>query len=196
MTIIEEWAKLFDTTPEKWDFWKREVGASDKIIMAGPSRILGLVDLTKITENIEWTPYSKCSEPTKKMNGNFLFDGNMYGVYFLRVIYPLLPETVGVTKYKEGILFKLTEDIAVGIGGRINHEEFYYNDEGVMFVEYDWWETKDEWKTTVTEKEFVKWENNVAKRKHKGKTYVWNETIYKFEYFFEDEEEFGDMMQI
>ena len=196
MTIVEEWAKIFGTTLEKWGFWKREVGASDKIIMAGPSRILGLVDLTKITESIEWVSYGKCSEPTKKMDGNFLFDSGMYGVCFLRDIYPLLSETVEVTRYKGGILFKLTEDIAVGIGERINHKEFYYNDEGVMFVEYDWWETKDEWKTTVTEKEFVKWENNVAKRKHAGKSHVWNEKIYKFEYFFEEEEDFGDMMMI
>ena len=196
MTIIDDWAKIFGTTVEKWDFWKREVGSDKKIIMAGPSRIIGLVDLTKIKEKLEWKSYGKSSEPTKKMEGNFVFNKHMYGTYYLSVIYPLLSEAVEITIYKGGILFKLTEDVAVGIGERLNHEEFYYNDEGVMFVEYDWWETKDEWKTTVTEKEFVKWENNVAKRKHGGKTHIWEEKIYRFEYFFEEEEDFGDMMQV
>lgn len=196
MTIIEDWAKLFDTTPEEWEFWKKEVGTSSKVIMAGPSRIIGLVDLTEIKEDLEWESYGKCSKPTKNMGGNFVFDGGMYGTYFLSVIYPMLSESVEATRVEGGLLFKLTEDFAVGIGERLNHEEFYYNDEGVMFVEYDWWETKDKWKTTVTQKEFVKWENNVAKRKHTGVTHVWDEKIYRFEFFFEIEEEFSDMMLI
>lgn len=202
MTIIEEFCKIvLDSKDvkadiEDFEFWREQHNITDKVIIAGPSRIIGLVDLSKIDDISGWETYSKCSEPSKKMKGNFVFKGGMYGTHFLGYIYPMLSESVEVTRYKHAIFFKLTEDVAVGIAENINHEEFYYNDEGVMFVEFDWWETKDEWKTTVTKKEFVKWKNDVAKRKHEGKTYEWYEEIYKFERFFEEEEEFGDMMTI
>ena len=194
MTLIEEWIKVLKTTTDDWEFWKGENYVSDKIIIAGPSRIIGLVDLTKIDDIGEWKIYEKLSEPTKKMVGNFVFENGMYGINFLKDIYPMLSESVEVTKYQESMLFKLTESIAVGIGCKVMNDDFYCNDEGVMFVEFDWTETKDEWKTTTTDKEFVKWENDVAKRKHSGKGLVWYEEVYRFEYFFEEEEDFGDMM--
>jgi len=194
VTFIEEWAEIFNTTEDDFESWNAENYVSDNIMIAGPSRIIGLVDLTKIDDIGEWLAYDKHSVPTKKMVGNFVFEGNMYGITFLRDIYPMLSESIEVTKYKESILFKITENIAVGIGCKVNVDDWYYNNEGVMFVEYDWTETKDEWKTTTTDKEFVKWENNMAKRKHSGKGLVWYEEVYRFEYFFEEEEDWGDMM--
>ena len=194
MTLVEDFAKIFKATEEDLEFWKNENNLSDKIIIAGPSRIIGLFDLTKCDDVGEWESYEKCSEPTKKMCGNFVFNGGMYGISWLRDIYSMLPETVDVTRYRKGILFKITEDIAVGIGEKRNNKDFYYDDEGVMFIEYDWTETKDEWKTTTTDKEFIKWENNMAKRKHSGKGLIWYEEVYRFEKFFEDEEDWGDMM--
>ena len=202
MTVIDEFCKIvldskdIKATIKDFEFWREQHNITDKVIIAGPSRLVGLIDLSKLDNITEWETYSKCSEPTKKMKGNFVFTNSRYPLSFLREIYPMLSETVEVMKRDIVILFKLTEDIAVGIVENISHEEFYYNEEGVMFVEFDWTETKDDWKTTVTEKEFVKWVNGVAKRKHKGKTYEWYDEIYKFECFFEEEEEFADMMMI
>ena len=194
MTLIEDFVKIFFMTEEDLMFWKSENNLNDKIIIAGPGRIIALIDLTKCYDIGEWKSYEKCSEPTKKMCGNFVFEDGMYGITFLRDIFPMLSESVEVTIYCKAILFKITEDIAVGIGHKVMVDDFYYNDEGVMFVEFDWTETKDDWKTTTTDKEFVKWENNVAKRKHSGKGLVWYEEVYRFEKFFEDEEDWGDMM--
>ncbi len=196
MTIIERFAKVFRTTEKDLKFWKKEHMLTDKIIIAGPSRIVGLIDLNKIDDDIEWTTYEKNSDPTKKMVGNFVFEGGMYGIRWLRNIYPMLSETIDVAKYNIVILFKITEDMAVGIGEKRTHEDFYYNDEGVMFVDWDFEKTKKEWKTVAKAKEFIKWENGVAKRKHKGKANIWYEEVYKFERFFEEEEEMGDMMLI
>lgn len=194
MTLVEDFAKIFKSTEEDLRFWKEENNINDKIIIAGPSRIIGLLDLTAIDDIDGWESYEKASEPTKKMCGNFVYRERMYGLSFLRDIYPMLSETIEVTIYLKAIVFKITEDIAVGIGEKRNNEDFFYNDEGVMFVDYDWTETKDEWKTTTTNKEFVKWENNMAKRKHAGKGLVWYEEVYRFEKFFDDEEDWGDMM--
>lgn len=196
MTVKEKWAKIFNTTETDWEYWKKEHGCSEKLIIAGPSRIVGLLDLSKISEDIEWKMYGKYSEPTKKMNGNFLFKNGMYGVSWLRDIYPMLSESVEVGRYREAILFRITDDIAVGIGEKITGEGFYYNDEGVMFIEFDFEETKEEWRHTTKAKEFIKWENNMAKRKHSGKAHNWYEEVYRFEKFFEEEEEMGDFMLI
>lgn len=194
MTILEDFAKICKSTEKDLKFWKEENNLNDKIIIAGPSRIIGLIDLTKCDDIGEWITYGKLSEPTKKMVGNFVFEGNMFGVSFLRDIFSMLSESVEITLYKESILFKITESVSIGIGHKIAVDDWYYNDEGVMFVEFDWTETKDEWKTTTTDKEFIKWENGVAKRKHSGKGLVWYEEVYRFEYFFEEEEDWGDMM--
>lgn len=197
MTLKEKWAKIFNTTETDWEYWRKEHGCSEKLIIAGPSRIIGLINLSKFNKNIEWKMYGKCSEPTKKMKGNFVFDGGMYGITWLRDIYPELPESLEVARYNGGILFKINEDIAVGIGDKITGDEFYYNDEGVMFIELKFEETKEEWRTTTTAKEFIKWDNNMAKRKHGGsKLHEWFEDVYRFEYFFEEEEEMGDFMLI
>ena len=187
MTIIEDFVKVCCTTKEDLIFWTKENNLSDKIIVAGPSRMTGLVDLTKLDDVLEWKSYGKCSEPTKKMDGNFVFDGHMYFIPYLRIVYPMIPETVEITRYKILILFKLTDGIALGICETLLAEGFYYNDEGVMFVPYDWEDTKD--------KEFVKWIDNVARKEHGDSTVRnWYEEIYKFEKFFEEEEEMGDMM--
>ncbi len=194
MTIIEEFTECFNASPDDWKFWKGEHNSSDKLIIAGPSRIVGLIDLNKIKEDIEWKTYSKESEPIKKMAGNFVYNNGMYSIDFLRKMFSMLPETVEVARHSGAILFKLTEDIAVGLGEKRTSVDFYYNNEGVMFVESNF-EDSDSWKTTPTEKEFIKWNNKVAKRKHRGKgTHVWYEEVYKFERFFEEEEEWGDMM--
>jgi len=192
--LIEEFCKIFDMTPDDWTFWKREHGCSDKLIIAGPSRIIGLVDLTKIDDEINWKSYGKNAEPTKKMKGNFVFDGGMYGITFLRDAFPMLAETIEVAKYSEAIFFRVGEDVALGIAQKYTNEGFYYNDEGVMFAEWDWEETKKEWRSVVKENEFIKWENGVAKREHKGKCNIWYEEVYRWEYFFEVEEEMGDFM--
>ncbi len=197
MTLKEKWAKIFNTTEKDWEYWKKEHGCSEKLIIAGPSRIVGLLDLNKVDDNIEWTTYGKYSEPIKKMGGNFIFEGGMYGIRWLRDIYAMLPESVEVARYVEAILFKITDDIAVGIGEKITGDDFYYDDEGVMFVELKFEQTKEEWRTVTKAKEFIKWDNDMAKRKHTGKgVNWWYEEIYKFEYFFEEEEEMGDFMLI
>lgn len=195
MTIIENFTKCFNTTPDDWKFWKSENGSSDKIIIAGPSRIVGLLDLNKFDEEFEWETYSKESAPNKKMAGNFVYNGGMYSIDFLRRMFPMLPETVEVARHKEGIFFKLTDDVALGLAEKRTDVNFYYNNEGVMFVESVWTNEKGEtWLTVPTEKEFIKWDGKMAKRKHTGKAHIWYEEVYKFENFFEEEEEWGDMM--
>ena len=187
MTLIEDFAKLFKTTEEDLRFWNKENRLNNKIIIAGPSSRIGLIDLTKTDDIGEWKSYEKISEPTKKMDGRFVFDEQMYFIPYLRIIYKMLPETVEVIRHSIAILFKITDDIAVAISENGVEEDFYYNNEGVMFIPYDWEDTKD--------KKFVKWENNVAKREHGDSTvHTWEEEIYRFEYFFEEEEELGDMM--
>jgi len=194
MTIIEEFCRVIlsskdiKATIEDFEFWREQHNISDKIIIAGPSRIIGLIDLSKLGNIGEWETYSKCSKPTKKMKGNFVFTNSRYALNSLRELYPMLSETVEVMKRGIAILFKLTEDIAIGIAENPTSDGFYYNDDGVMFVPYEWEETKT--------KKFIKWENKVAKRKHQGHPEPWYEEIYMFEYFFEEEEEFGDMMMI
>jgi len=193
---IEEFCTAFAMSVESWGFWKEEYGSSDKIIIAGPSRIVGLIDLKKLGE-IEWKSYGVRAKPTKKMSGNFVFEGGMYSIYFLKKIFQFLSEYFEVTRYNEAILFKLGEDIALGLAEKITNEDFYYNDEGVMFVESRWEETKGQWRTVTTEKEFIKWEDNMAKRKHKGKGLnTWYEEVYKWEYFFEEEDDESEMMLI
>ena len=194
MTLIERFAEVFHTTEKDLMFWKKEHMLTDKIIIAGPSRIIGLIDLNKIDDDIEWTTYEKNSDPTKKMKGNFIFKGGMYGIRWLKDIYSMLSETVEAARYNIVILFKITEDIAVGIGEKRTHEDFYYDDDGVMFIEWDFEKRKEEWRTVSKAKEFIKWENNMAKRKHTGKANIWYEEVYRFEKFFEEEEEWGDMM--
>lgn len=184
-----EFAKLFNATKEDLEFWNKENKLNEKIIIAGPSSKIGLIDLTKTDDIGEWKSYGKCSEPTKKMDGRFVFDNQMYFIPYLRIIYKMIPETVEVIKHSVAILFKITDDIAVGICEDGVGDGFYYNDEGVMFVPYEWEDTKD--------KRFIKWINNVAKREHgDSKIHTWEEEIYKFEYFFEEEEEMGDMMML
>jgi len=194
--LINKFVKDFGTTLESWEFWQKEHGVNPRILIAGPSRIIGLVDLEALEEDIDWETYTKCSEPTKKMTGNFVYGGRMYSIYFLRDMYNWLPEVVDVTIYHETIMFKLTDSVAIGLGTKVQVDDWYYNDEGVMFVEFDWTETKDEWKTTTTDKEFVKWIDCVAKRKHHGKSHVWYEEVYRFEKFFQVEEEMGDFLDI
>ena len=196
MSLIEKFSIAFATDLEKWKFWKEEVGSSSKLIIAGPSRIVGLLDLTLIEEDLEWATYSIESIPTNKMKGNFVFDGRMYSMDFLKKIVQFLPESVEIARLNEAILFKLTETVALGLAEKITNDEFYYDDDGVMFVESDWEELSDNWKTVTTAKEFIKWENNMAKRKHKSKSNVWYEEVYKFEKFFIEEDEMGDFMLI
>jgi len=194
-SIIQEFCEVAHITLEDWNYWKTEHGCSDKLIVADPSIIMGLVDLKKIKERLEWKFYAKKSEPTKKMDGNFVFEGKMYGVRWLRDIFNMLQEIVEVCSYKEAVMFRVTEDIGIIIASKITAEGFYYNEEGVMFIEEDFEETKQEWRTVTKEKEFIKWENNMAKRKHSGKANIWYEEVYRWELFFENEEEdMGDFM--
>jgi len=192
--IIENFCKIAHTSVEDWDFWKGEHNSSDKIIIAGPSRIIGLIDLNKIDEEIDWTEYGTRSVPTKKMKGNFVFNGYMYGMRWLKDAFSMLGESVEVATYKESILFKLTESIAFGIGNKLTSDEFYYDDKGVMFTEDDFEKIKEEWRTVTKAKEFIRWVDGVAKRKHSGKSTVWYEEVYRWEKFFEEEEDLGDMM--
>ena len=194
MTLVEKFAKIFNTTEEDLTFWKKEHMLTDKIIIAGPSRIIGLIDLNKLDDDIEWKTYEKNFDPTKKMAGNFVFEGGMYGIRWLRNIFSVLSETVEVARYNIVILFKITENMAVGIGEKKTLKDFYYNDEGVMFVDWDFEKSKEEWRTVAKAKEFIKWENGMAKRKHSGKANIWYEEVYRFENFFEEAEEWGDMM--
>ena len=192
--IIEDWNKKYFWVDD-WEFWKDEYRFNDKILIAGPSRIVGLVDLTRFDDgDFEWVTYGKRSEPTKKMKGRFVFGGSTYPTHFLMEIYPFLSESVEVSQYKQGIFFKVSEDIAIGISERTLHKDFYYDDEGVMFIEEDFEEEKPEHRTTATAKEFVKWIDNVAIRIHSGQSHGWEEEVYRFEKFFEEEEEMGDMM--
>lgn len=194
MSLVEKFCEIFSTTVESWEYWRKEHNIqNEKLIIAGPSRIVGLVDLSKL-DGIEWETYSIKAEPKKSMSGNFTYDGCMYGIAWLIKIFRFLDETFEVARLNEGILFKITETIALGLAEKRNPDSFYYDDEGIMFIEWEWEDVKDEWKSTITQKEFIKWDNNMAKRKHKGKTHIWYEEVYRFEYFFEEEEDVGDMM--
>jgi len=196
MDLIEKFSIAFATDLEKWKFWKEEVGSSSKLIIAGPSRIVGLLDLTLIEEDLEWVIYSLESNPSNKMKGNFVFDGRMYSMDFLKKIIKFLPESVEIARLNEAILFRLTETVALGLAEKITTDEFYYDDDGVMFVEWDFDKLSKDWKTVTTAKEFIKWRDGVAKRKHTGKAQVWYEEVYNFEKFFVEEEEMGDFMLI
>ncbi len=194
--IIEEFCAAFATNPKDWEFWKGEHKiTSDKLIIAGPSRIVGLIDLNKIEEEIEWKAYAIKSEPTKKMCGNFVYEGGMYSIDFLRRAFEFLGESFEVARIREAIMFKLNEDIGLGLAEKITNEDFYYDDEGVMFIESSFEVEKEEWRTVTKAKEFIKWTDNEAKRKHKGHgTNIWWEEVYRWEKFFEEEEDMGDMM--
>ena len=195
--LIEEFCKVTKTDIKDWNFWKSENPCSNKIIIAGPSRIIGLIDLNKIDEEIDWKFYGKNAVPTKKMKGNFVFNDMMYGIRWLKLAFQMIGETVEVATYLEAIVFKLSEDVALAVGSKALPDDFYYNDEGVMFVECDFEETQESWRTVTKAKEFIKWENGVAKRKHKGKANVWYEEVYRWEYFFEEElDDMGDMMML
>lgn len=195
--LIEEFCKVTKTDIKDWVSWKEENPCSNKIIIAGPSRIIGLIDLNKIDEEIDWNFYSKNTVPTKKMKGNFVFGNKMFGVRWLKFAFQMIGEIVEVATYLEAIVFKLTEDVALGIGNKALPDDFYYNDEGVMFVECDFEETQKSWRTVTKAKEFIKWENGMAKRKHSGKANVWYEEVYRWEYFFEEElDDMGDMMML
>lgn len=192
--IIDDFCIAFATDMESWEFWKGENDSSDKLIIAGPSRIVGLIDLKKMGK-IDWKSYSIESIPTNKMKGNFVFDGGMYSMDFLKKIMRFLSETFEVARVREALLFKLTESIALGLAEKRNSDDWYYDDEGVMFEDLEFEKTPENWKTTATAQEFVKWDNGVAKRKHQGKALVWYEEVYRFEKFFEiEEEDMGDMM--
>jgi len=196
MSLIEDFCNAFATTVENWEFWRDEHNSSDKLIIAGPSRIVGLVDLKKMPK-IEWESYSIESPPTKKMKGNFVFEGGMYSMDFLKRSIKFLSDPFEVARVNEAIMFKLTESVALGLAEKITNEDFYYNDEGVMFVELDWESQGETWKTVSQAKEFVKWVDGVAKRKHSGKSTSWYEEVYNFEKFFAEElEDMGDMMML
>jgi hypothetical protein len=195
MGIIEEFANRFKTTVEDWEYWKKEHNSSEALIIANPDRIFGIIDISSI-KGIEWKTYNKLTEPSKKMEGEFVYANKCFSVGFLRDLFPFIPETVEVAYYHLALLFKLTPDMALGLAERIITDDFYYDDEGVMFIDFEWEQKKDEWSTKTTDKEFIKWEGKMAKRLHKGKTYEFYEYIYKFEQFFEEQEEEGDMMLI
>lgn len=196
MNFVEKFTKAFGTTVENWEFWKGEMNINnDKLIIAGPSNIIGLIDLTKF-EEVEWKTYSIESKPTNKMKGDFVFDGGMYSMHFLKQLWGFLSESFEVARVREAILFKLSETVALGLAEKKNGEGFYYNDEGIMFVEWDFKIVDKKWNSVTTAKEFIKWKNNMAKRKHKGSSHIWYEEVYRFEKFFEEEEEMGDFMLI
>lgn len=194
-SFIEEFCDVFATDKEAWEFWKTEEKRrpSNKLIIAGPSRIVGLIDLNKFGE-VEWETYAIKSEPTKKMCGNFVYEGGMYSIAFLRNIFKFIGESFEVARVREAILFKLNEDIALGLAEKVINKDFYYDDKGVMFIEMDFEKTKKEWHTVTKAKEFIEWEDNMAKREHKGKGLTWYEEVYRWEKFFEEEEDMGDMM--
>ena len=191
--IIEKFLEKCTSTLEDWEFWKKEHKLSDKLIVAGPSRIIALLDLTKLEEDIVWEPYTPISKPTKKMTGCFTYDKYIYSIYFLRDdVFDFIDESVEIGLYKEIMLFKLTETIALGLAPKIQGDDFYFNNKGVCFVNDDWEEDKG----TDSKKEFINWDDGVAKWKHSGKVGEWFEYVYQFEKFFELEEEMGDFLDI
>jgi len=194
-SIIEMFSEAFVMTMEDWKFWEEQEGRkSDKLIIAGPSRIVGLLDLRQL-EEIEWKEYSIESKPTNKMKGDFVFEGEMYSIDFLKKIFQFLSESFEVARVKQVIIFKLTERIGLGLAQKRNGEGWYYNDEGIMFVEWEFEGLSDKWKTVTKAKEFVKWVDNMATRKHQGiGLRYWDEEVYRFEKFFIEEEDMGDMM--
>jgi len=198
-SIIEQFLKQCTTTMEDWKYWKKEHKLSDKLIVAGPSRIIALLDIPELDEEIEWTAYSIKSTPTKKMSGCFAYNKNIYSIYFLREdVFKFIGESFEVGVYKGAIiLFKLTETIALGLAPKLMEDGFYFNDEGVQFVDVDW-EDEDLNKSlnNSAKEEFIKWEDGVAKRLHttENASNDWYEEVYQFEKFFEIEEDLGDMM--
>jgi hypothetical protein len=191
--LIDKFLKQCATTIEDWEFWQKEHKINDKIIVAGPSRIIALVDLTKLEGDIVWTPYTPISKPSKKMSGCFTYDKHIYSIYFLRDdVFKFIGESIEIGLYKEAMLFKLTETIALGLAPKLIENEYYFNNEGVMFVNESW----EEDKSTSGEREFVKWVDNKAKWKHNSKAGEWFEEVYKFEKFFEEEEDMGDFLDI
>ena len=110
------------STLEEWEFWKKEHNLSDKLIVAGPSRIIALLDIPKLDGEIEWTPYTPISKPTKKMGGCFTYGKHIYSIYFLRDdVYEFIGESVEIGTYAESIMvFKLTETIATSLSVKRN----------------------------------------------------------------------------
>ena len=58
-----------------------------------------------------------------------------------------LSDPFEVARVRETIMFKLTESIALGLGEKRNSDEWYYNDEGILFEDLEFEETKEEWRT-------------------------------------------------
>lgn len=187
------------STLEEWEFWREEHNISDKIIVAGPSRIIALLDIPKLDEEIEWTPYTPISKPSKKMGGCFAYGKHIYSIYFLRDdVFEFLGESVEIGTYAESIMvFKLTDTIALGLAPKLMEGGFYFNDEGVQFVDEDWGDEDMNEHMNDAKQEFIKWEDGVAKRKHTGVNLrEWYEEVYQFEKFFELEEEMGDFLDL
>ena len=198
--IIDKFLKKCASTMEDWEFWKKEHNLSDKLIVAGPSRIIALLDIPKLEEEIEWTSYFIKSTPTKKMSGCFAYGKHIYSIYFLRDdVYDFIGESVEIGTYADGVImvFKLTETIALGLAPKLMEDGFYFNDEGVQFVDEDWGDEDLNRDLNNAKEEFIKWDDGVAKRKHMGANLQeWYEEVYQFEKFFELEEEMGDFLDI
>lgn len=197
--IIDKFLEKCATTLEDWKFWKEEHKLSDRLIVAGPSRIIALLDIPKLEEEIEWTPYTPISKPSKKMSGCFAYGKHIYSIYFLRDdVFEFLGESVEIGTYAGAVMvFKLTETIALGLSPKLMEDGFYFNDEGVMFVDEDWGDEDLNKDLNDAKEEFIKWEDGVAKRKHSGGNVGdWYEEVYQFEKFFELEEEMGDFLDI
>ena len=135
------------------------------------------------------------------MGGCFTYGKHIYSIYFLRDdVYEFIGESVEIGTYAESIMvFKLTETIALGLAPKLMEGGFYFNDEGVQFVDDDWGDEElNKRLNSSAKEEFIKWEDGVAKRLHTAENIAndWYEEVYQFEKFFELEEEMGDFLDI
>lgn len=199
--LIEKFEDIFSASMEGWEKWVKKHEYNKSCIIADPSRYVGLVDLRKIDFDLEWRAYIPLQEKFNKFTGEFIYDGKLFDVDFLGKVIKFLKETsniasVEIARYESALLFKINEAVALAIAERITIHEFYYNDEGVLFGDFELDYDDDILKPVTIETEFVKWDGNVAHRKCAGKTLVWHEYIYKFENFFDEEEEMGDFLDL
>lgn len=193
--LINKFVKHFSTSIEAWEKWKKKNNYNEACLVAGPSRIAALVDLTKLDFDFDWNTYTIICKPPKGMSGNFLYNGHIFSIDLLRRSFNLLKETTDISLYKGALFFRLNETVALAIGGKRTSKDFYYNADGILFEDLEEDESTGEFDKIIST-EFVKWNGTVAERNKKGKTLNWSEYIYKFERFFEEEEDMGDFLDL
>ncbi len=200
---------------EYWkDYLKYETkgGANQKIVISGPSRIVALGRIKEMDSkddlNEDWRTYSVVRNfKIKKSisdNAELYFDGCYFNVrLFLKVCQAIFKDKpiIDIKLYKansvEVLALKIDDDYCFAISSRIDHKnpDTIIKEDGVWFIDYELGEAEDGtviFNDKEISREFYKWKDGIAM--HKVRT--WKKYLIDKSYFFQEEEEIGEMMLI